>query len=344
MSVREQRLALAVGALVVLMGGYWLVQGVRGSVHRLDTEIDRLQDDVVNFHHQIARKQSVEAHYAEVSAQHSSAWTEPEIQERLRQEIYRLAKKSPPPLNEEGVPATTLSEEGNLVEIPGLGQGTLSEGEENYRQYSINFRVPPVELPALVAFLERLQGSPQSLRIDGLELVRPPDSTKVSATIDLTRIIVAGAAGADSEGAGLQVAEGTPLELRPDEWKCVGGEIVLTSEHATTGQDALKVTAQAEKALVYLPRGLPAGATYDLSIDLSATGQARMDIDTEAGGETFSGGDALRGDGKPYRYSVRFTVPGEAGEQTQLRLPVISLEGAGQSVYIDNWILTKSVS
>lgn len=204
LSERERKLALAVLVLFALMASFTLVRRSLDTVLELDKRIAQMQDDILNYHRLIAKKQSVEAHYAEVATQHSSEWTEPEIQERLRQEIYRLAQITPPPLNEDGVPVRTNNPEGNLVEIPSLGQGVLREGGEGFREYTITFKVPPVEFAAMVEFLERLQGSPQSLRIDGLELIRHFSSTQVGATISITRTIVNRGADEDSAGAGVE--------------------------------------------------------------------------------------------------------------------------------------------
>jgi hypothetical protein len=189
---RERYYAMAAAGMIVLFIAFLTVRSARATMNRLDSSLARLQDNLGVYERLVAEREAVEAQFSRVAAQHSSKWTEPEILDRLRQEIYRLAQKEPPALDERGVPLSSTSTSGHLVEIPALGQGRLNEGQEGYREYSITFTVPPAPLENMMAFLQRLQNSPQSLRIDGLELVRPHHETSVSAIVDLTRIIVDG--------------------------------------------------------------------------------------------------------------------------------------------------------
>lgn len=330
---RERVLAAAVGVLLLFALGYSLVQGARLRLRQLDAQIRILQDDIVTFNYQVARRQTVERQYSRVAAQHSSAWTAPEVQERLRQEIYRLAKKTPPPLNEEGIPEVTSSDEGNLVEIPGLRGGNLSESEEgDYRQYSISFEVPPVEGASLIAFLERLQNSPQSLRFDALELLRPPDSTQISAKIQLARIIVAGVQGQEAEPSAVEEAQ---LSLDPAEWTCEGCQL----QPGNPG-DPIVATSTAPEAQLYTRRALPARASYQLSLEVSASSGGTLGIAT-GDGTPFSGVAALnQEEGARFRYVVQFTTPGDSG-QAQLRLPVLSFSGPGASIQVHAITLGK---
>lgn len=325
---REQKLALVVG---VLLGAMLLMSVVQGSLlklRQLDTEISRLQDDILMYHDLIGRKQIVESQYSRVATQHSSAWSAPEIQERLRQEIYRLARKTPPPLNEEGIPTTTTSTEGNLVEIPALGQGSLGGAtDEEYRQYSIGFRVPPTEFTAVLAFLERLQSSPQSLRIDGLELIRQPDNTQVTAHINLTRIIVAGQVASASA-----YREPDPLNLDPAQWHGEGCTL-------TPAGDSLEVRAMAEEAVVYSTRALPAGATYELVVELAGSVSGTLGIGGPDG-DAFTGAVPLRDDGGAYRYVLRFTVP-LGSVQPTLQLPLIRFGGESAFLRITHVALSQ---
>lgn len=189
---REQHLALAVACLVALMLVFLVVRTGRTRLQQHEAALSRLQDELSLYERLVTEREAVEAQFGEVATQHSSAWSEPEILDRLRQEIYRLAQKKPPALDENGIPVSSSGEGGHLVEIPALGQGRLNDANEGYREYSISFKVPPAPLPNMMTFLQRLQNSPQSLRIDGLEIVRPHQETSVTAHIDLTRIIVDG--------------------------------------------------------------------------------------------------------------------------------------------------------
>ena len=193
LSEREQRLALITAVVVAIMISVTLYQRAVERLRQMDATIDRLEDELVSYAYQIAHRELVESRYASVAAQHSSAWTEAEIHDRLRQEIYRLARHMPPPLDDSGIPVNMPNEHGNLVEIPALGQGNLVEGGEGYREYRINLRIPPAPLENIIHFLERLQESPQSLRIDLLELNRAHDGNLVTANLDIARIVADGA-------------------------------------------------------------------------------------------------------------------------------------------------------
>lgn len=187
---RERLLAAATAGLAALFLAVLGGRAALDSLDHLNAEISRLQSDIVNQAYQIARRQSVEARFAATAAQHSSAWSESEIRDRLRQEIYRLAYRYPPPLDENGVPVRTDSEGDALVSIPELRGGRLIDGGEGFREYQIEFDLPPVPLPDLLAYLERLQSSPQSLRIDHIDLRRDPARPEVAARIRLARIVV----------------------------------------------------------------------------------------------------------------------------------------------------------
>jgi len=196
-SPREQLLAAAVVCLATAM---LLVLGAREAwrtLDRLDREIARLSGDLVNHHYQIARRQSVDARFVAVANQHSSAWSESEIRDRLRQEIYRLANRVPPGLDAQGIPLSTGGEGGALVSIPKLAQGRLKESGGGFREYQISVHIPAAPIADMLAYLERLQESPQSLRLDRIDLRRDPARSEVSADLDITRIVI------DTDAAGL---------------------------------------------------------------------------------------------------------------------------------------------
>lgn len=187
---REQGLAMVVVGLVAAMTVLLGVRGALSTIDRLDRDIDRLQSDIVNYSHQIARRQAVEARFAQVAQQHSSAWSESEIRDRLRQEIYRLGNAVPPPLDEKGIPVSTGGNEELLVSIPELRGGQLEAGGEGFREYRLDFTVLPAPFLDMVTYLERLLQSPQSLRIDRIDMRRDPGRPEVSAEIAITRIVV----------------------------------------------------------------------------------------------------------------------------------------------------------
>lgn len=342
LSARERRLAAIVGVLCAVMLAVMVARGAWSHVQELDRTVSGMQQNIVNCALRIAHKQSVEAHYARVAAQHSSAWTEAEIQDRLRQEIYRLAQKSPPPLDENGIPLKKPNELGNLVEIPALQEGTLSEGGEGYREYRLSFQVPNVELDALINFLERLQDSPQSLRIDGLEMYRTPLGAATTANIDITRIIVDGSPTAqhEEESDADSTAPGATMDLA--EWRCLGGDVLHPEAAGELDETALRAQSSEEEAELFLVQSLPAGAVYEMAVDMTASGKCRLAIGDLAGNREFADPVPVRNDGTPYRYRVQFTVPGASGT-TRLRAPFITFEEAGAYVHISQMTLRKVV-
>jgi hypothetical protein len=341
LSVREQRLANAVGLLLAAYLCLRIVRGALGQIDELDARIDRLQADIVNFSHQITRKQSVEEEYGKVAAQHSSEWTQAEIHDRLRQEIYRLAERQPPPLNEQGVPVTTTTNSGKLVEIPAIGQGILIEGEDGFREYRLSFRIPNAELRDMVDFLDRLQMSPQSLRIDGLDLLRDPMGKTVGATLNITRIVAAGVSSASASGATGEERALTAQDLNVTQWDC--DQCATRVERAAEGAASPALSAHSAEGggALYMARALPAGAVYELEMDLRARGDVWLQVQPEEGGDENATVVPVSSTGETYRYRCRYTVPGKAGLRTRLRVPLIELETAGSAVWLEHFAMDR---
>ncbi len=327
MTSRERNLAVLTGLVVFLFIGWSTVRGAQNQLNRLRADIDRLQEQVVNSSAQISRKQQVEAEYAAVASQHSSAWDKYEVYERLRQEIFRLAQKVPPPLDENGVPVRSNSDSGVLVNIPELRQGTMTESEEGYREYKISFRIPSVELNDLFNFLDRLRQSPQSLRIDGLTFARDWDNTKVTADIDLTRIIVSGAAAITPSGEAAPSEDFTRIALDPAQWVAENGTVRAAA-------DTLILEAKDDGAALYLEQPLPGASSYDCVIELSATGRGMLAIASGADGVVLPGAERLPSDGSAYRAHFQFTVPGKRGEAVLMRVPYLTLNDPGAQLQI----------
>lgn len=336
LSSREQRLAGSVILLALIFLVFTTVRSSYQYLERLDSTISHLQDQLLNYNGQLLRKQSVESRYAMVAAQHSSAWSAEEIRDRLRSEIYRLAQKVPPPLDEHGIPVTVTSSSGLLVEIPELGEGRLFESTEGYREYAISFRLPSVEIDDLVAFLARLQGSPQSLRIDGLEVNRGPTGTLVAAAIDLTRTVVDGG-DFDSLNVPLPpdeempVVAAQPVELKAEEWTCVGGVMRVDG-------DSLIVDAVAATAELYFARTLKTAGSYDLFLELESSGPGMLAVSANPDGVIFPGSSRFEEDG-PHRYHVRFTVPEGDTETREMRVPSLFVNGVGSRLRVRGVVL-----
>jgi len=345
LSKSEQRLAAAVGAMLVLWVVFMTLQRSLAAVDRLDRRIDRMQQDLVNYNFQMAVRQSVETEFAKVAAQHSSQWTEAEIYDRLKLEIYRLAEKEPPPLDEQGVPVKSTSDKGRLVNIPGLGKGTLHDSGEGYREYRITFSVPPVDLESLTAFLTRLLESPQSLRIDGLEMTRGELDTQAGATIHLTRIVANQSlevlASPDSKAEAMAATEPVQGDLDVRHWRSAGCHLDVSADYGLGGSEALLAKATGREAHLRMMRSLDPGETYDLYLDCRVTGPGRLAVSDEDGKNLLESPEPLRDDGQPYRYHIRFTVP-EGRGKIEHGVPCLLLDEAGAVAFVDKLVLKKT--
>ncbi len=333
LSARERLLALATSIVVALALVFMMASRAYSRVELLDRTIERLEDEVRNFAQMEARGVSVDRQFAKVAEQHSSAWTEAEIHNRLRSEIYRLARENP---DDTGGP--------NLVEIPRLRQGKLEESE-GYREYKLSIPIPQTDIYSLIIFLTRLQASPQALRIDGLEVSRSPEIQIVNATVNVTRTVVNGVA---------QGAEAIPAEDRGMEplvsigdsaegWEAFDCELSVVTEvqgAVPDGGTCLKGAATAQGARLGWPHELTPGGTYRLSLDAVAAGKVRLEVTPRDGGKTYDGGEYLNTDGGAHRYTVEFTMPPSEDAVTMLA-PQFVLETADAAVFVDNVSLER---
>lgn len=317
-STRERKLA-GVTALVLLIPlVFGLIAFARGVLHGLDQEIARLTDELVNNRRQMGLRTAVEARFAAVANQHSSAWTESEIRDRLRQEVYRLSNLVPPELDPSGVPVSTDNGSGYLVRVPELGRGRLAPGGEGFREYELEFTMPPAPITDIAAYLERLMESPQSLRIDQLDLRRDPGRSDFAAALAITRIVV------DDPGveSGATTPDVASIPLDPARWTAVGGVI----EPGDGGE--LRVRATEAQGECYLERVLPAGARFDLSVELRASQPATIAIHADGVPLAVKGPNEIPGDGRWHRCRLQFTLPEGAGRVTT-RFPHIAWRGEG---------------
>lgn len=340
LSDREKRLAKLTAAALVVMAALTVYQRAMARMDDLDQTIVRLEEELVSYTSQIAHRELVESQYAEVAAQHSSAWTEAEIHDRLRQEIYRLASHTPPPLDENGIPVKDPNSEGNLVEGISLGKGNMAEGGKGYREYRINVRIPASPLPNLIEFMERLQKSPQSLRIDAVELNRSPEGDLVGASVDITRIVADGASTRPSEEEEAATSGVGRIALKASEWQAIGAGI--KDAPTDTSHGAVEITAEAEDAEAFLIRSLPGGAVYEMIIDLAAAqGEVTLAVGLESEEALFEGARQVTADGGIYRVQVQFTLPGEPGLNVKVKCPVLQMRGKGTVVHVANVLIRK---
>ncbi len=339
MSPRERRLGAAVLLLLLVCGGFTAVKTGFRYVRELDAEIISLEDAIANNTHLIAMREQVERQYRGIATQHSSAWKEAEIHDRLRQEVMRLAEKVPPELDKDGVPAQVTSGLGELVKIPKIGEGQLLEGGEGYRQYALNFQVPETNVGDLVAFLSRLQDSPQSLRISKLSVVRNIENPKCMADISIIRTIAD--LPQDTNPVAEEPAPEKVTDIQPGEWLSAGGSVSPSSEMAEAGKTCLRADAQSAGAQFYTVKSLVSGSVYEFSLDVLTMGAGKLGIRDEAGKTSFPGEETITGAGQPVRYRVQFTVPQASGGRAKMRIPCLVLDESGSQAYLDHFSLKK---
>lgn len=340
LSERERRLAKITALALAVMIAVTVYQRAMARMDDLDRTILQLEENLLSYTSQIAHRELVESQYAQIAAQHSSEWTEAEIHDRLRQEIYRLASKTPPPLDENGIPVKDPNSEGNLVEGISLGKGNMAEGGKGYREYRINVRVPPCPLPNLIEFMERLQRSPQSLRIDGAELNRAPGGEQVAASVDITRIVADGATTMPKAEAELAASGLGRITLQAEAWVSEGAAVMDAPGEGAHG--AVEIRAEAESAEVFLLRMLPGGTVYELIIDMAAAqGEVTLAVGLESGAAPFDGAGEVTADGSLYRFQIQFTVPGEPGQSVRVKCPILQMRGPDAVVHVANVLIRK---
>lgn len=307
-STRERRLAVAVLSLAAVFGAVLAVKGGGEVLDRLDREIAQLENEILNSARQAALRDQLEARLTQVANQHSSAWSESEIRDRLRQEIYRLSNLYPPALDPKGIPLSTASEDGVLVNIPELGKGQLIADGEGYREYQIEFSILPVEISALAAYLERLMESPQSLRIDRIEMWRDPSRSEFAAKLLITRTVMddvlAHGAG-DSENDN----NATPISLRPDAWQCDGCEIRAEGEDGAEQVIALRATADSARA--WMEHRLPTSGTCKVDLEIASNAEGKIGVDVGDVPLKTLGDTNIKAGGQYYRYTLQCNIADE---------------------------------
>jgi hypothetical protein len=313
-TLRERRLAVAVVALGCALLGALAAKAAAGLLDRLDREIGQLSNEILNASRQLALRERVEARFAQVANQHSSAWTESEIRDRLRQEIYRLSNLEPPALDVTGIPVSTNNESGYLVEVPELGGGRLIDGGEGYREYQIEFSIPPVPLLDLTAYLERLLESPQSLRIDRIDLRRDPERSEFASNLVITRTVV--------DDPGTHALAGATVALNPDEWTCEGCTVLL--EESPEAKSVLVLKGGSEGGKASLLQSLPSSGVVEVELELASTSPGQIGVAIDGKALTGTAESALKDDGDYYRYRFQFAPPVAPSGRVAASLPVIT--------------------
>jgi type II secretory pathway component PulM len=308
LAVRERRLALVVGALTACLILLLIGKGAYQALDNLDREIGRLSNEILNSTRQKALREGVAARFTQVANQHSSDWSESEIRDRLRQEIYRLSNLEPPALDAQGIPLSTNNESGLLVEIPELGSGRLVEGGEGFREYQIEFSIRPVPLPALTGYLERLLESPQSLRIDRIDLRRDPERTEFAANLVITRTVL------DTRGG---VAS---LPITTAGWTCEGCEVGV---EVISGQEPTLVLRGTEAGgTASLERHLSSGV-FDVVLEMASTSDGRVGVVADGAALKCEGDSVIKADGHFYRYRFQVALP-QRGDTMAVQIPYLT--------------------
>lgn len=180
----RERLLLAVTASVIALGALLLVgRTAMATVRELNDSIGQRELEIENLSRQYAQADAVNEAYARVVKVHSSELTMAEIHDALRREIFELTQIDVAAKGDQ--PARRVQ----FIRIPTLQEGTLTEGD-GHRQYQIRFQIPSASLEALLIFLERIEQSDQLLRVDTIEIGRPPQRESVSAVLQITRVVL----------------------------------------------------------------------------------------------------------------------------------------------------------
>ena len=350
-SPREQRLVVLTASVILIAVGYTLTMRALDHVALLDASIVATENDLAYYAGKASLSAAVERQVEEVAADHSSQWTRPEIHDRLRREIMRLAQRDAP-TQEAETAAAPVRGAGLLVDIHELPMGTLDEGTVGYRQYRISFATQPAGINDIIVFLQRLLESPQALRIDGLELQRRnPRSQSVTVSVSVTRTIIDDAPRqptAQEVAAGDVGIRNGSFELWDtvtecfSEWDNEGLRVTVDPKRSTDGRQCLSAMSGVSEGRLYQRVNVAAGVMYELSVDAASTGPGTLGVWNERTGAALDGAVDLPGDGECYRYRFRFSVPGNPGETVSVRAPCITLDGAGKSLCVDNAVLTAA--
>lgn len=354
LSTRERRLAIAAGVLILVFPLYLAGRQLHGRLRLLDGEIDALEQQVLYSHELTNQADAIDERFNAIAVEHSSGWTQEQIHSRLSLEITRLCAKNVPPRDTPAPPGSPM-----LVTIRQLPSGTLNDTGEGYREYHMEFRTEPTSIHSLVTFLSRLQESPQALRIDRLDLVRPPESEMVTATVAVTRTVIDDdtvreqrASVAQDPGPSGNLIQNPGFEERDSsgagvpKWAAEGAEVSQGGRFFTEGSLGLTATLAegVAEAHIYQKVTLEAGQCYDLTFDLAAEGDVTVGLLDEMTGALLDKPVQVVSDGGFHRYHLRFTAPDASGNPVAVRVPFVAMSGDGARMFLDNVSLSKGGS
>jgi len=347
LSPSEKRLSIVVAVLFVV--AIVMVIGIRcmDALQSLDETIASQELLLLDSSRYAALAVPVDEAYNAIAKQHSSEWTQEQIHDRLRTEIARLSLRQVPP---EGTALPAVSNPGDLlVDIRSWPMGALDDSGEGYRTYQINFRTEPTSIQNIATFLERLQQSPQALRVEGLELTRQPLTTEVTAAFRVARTVIGEGAAAqpivaeetsDQPTGNLienaDFAEWDAQSSSAPGWNVSQATLSAEKDIVADGDTALGVHAQGANAELYQDHDLTAGKTYEIAFVAKASGAARLRIMDNMSGEPIEGDAPLQTGETSYQYRYRFIAPGEKGVKVSMRLPLFVIEQPGAVLVLDN--------
>lgn len=187
LNTRERLLLIVTMSLVIVLAIAGSAYKAQEHLSMLDRSIDNAEQDLINLHSQLMRRESVEAAFSQVIEEHSTPMSQEEVHDSLRREIRRLALIDPTmsDAEQEKVQANQF-----LLNIPELREGVLRDDGNGYREYHIRFRIPSCTFLQAILFISRLDASPLLLRVDELDIARSHNSLNLSLTLEVTRTIL----------------------------------------------------------------------------------------------------------------------------------------------------------
>ncbi len=347
LSASEKRLSIAVVGL--LLAAVIMVIGFRcaDALATLDATIASQQNALLELSKFAALAGPVDEAYETMAKQHSSDWTQEQIHDRLRVEISRLQLRQVLP---DDAPIPAVSKPGDsIVDIRSWPVGALEDSGEGYRTYQINFRTEPTSIQNIATFLERLQKSPQALRVDGLELTRQPLSTEVTAVFRVARTVIGEGKTPQPKVAeapkpvapsnaivNSDFAQWNPQESSFPGWIVSRAAMSEAKDLVADGGTALSLHANSPDAELYQVVHLRAGATYEMAFVARTAGVVQVCVFNESKGEALKGDANLVQGATGYQYRYRFTVPGDNGSEISMRAPYFVLGQTGVVLVVDN--------
>lgn len=336
---RERALAATVVGLATLFAFFFVAQrGVR-QLREADARIDLLEQELVILHEHLAQSALVEEAYRAIAVDHSTRLSKPEIHDHLRREIYRLAQRTLPKPGA-SVLVNEKNSSGALVQIPVLREGIMSEEGDGYREYQIAFRIPSATINDLVLFMERIRTSDQLLRVDALELARAPHSRNLSAMLEVTRSVLERPADEQSvEVLGNLIRNGS-FEIWdrdgnvPQNWTAKRCTVRRTESGATDGDASLSIVTKRGRGALFQSKVLDTNTEYLLTLDITSDSDATLGVANAR--QVSLGEQRVMGDGRPYRYALRFRISGPDGSRRRVLVPYLSLNDEGASLTLDN--------